>query len=103
LAGGQASANASEIRIPKCEIRISDFGLRISRAFPNHFPLARQRVSCKDATVLERCSADFQSAVSPICNRQTPTLFLRLEGTAGQQNAILRYGRLKICATTLLR
>src|SRR5438045_6374297 len=45
-------------------------------------------------------SADFQSAVSPICNRQSVQKPSARGLREGRQNTILRYSRLKICATT---
>src|SRR5438309_6692928 len=45
-------------------------------------------------------SADFQSAVSPICNRQSVQKPSARGLGGGPQNTILRYSRLKICATT---
>ena len=48
-------------------------------------------------------SADFQSAVSPICNRQSVQKRKRPCLGDGPQNTILRYGRLKICATGACR
>src|SRR5437588_12261268 len=47
-----------------------------------------------------RRSADFQSAVSPICNRQSVQKPSASGLGDGPQNTILRYSRLKICATT---
>ncbi len=44
-------------------------------------------------------SANFQSVVSPICNRQGVDLSARMENSRHSQNAILRNGRLQICAT----
>ena len=55
--------------------------------------------------VTRRSSADFQSAVSPICNRLAPAASLGVELCAApaasqlRQVAHLRYSRLKICAT----
>ena len=39
-------------------------------------------------------------AVSPICNRHRVESFQRIRLVDAEQNAILRYGRLQICATT---
>jgi hypothetical protein len=47
-------------------------------------------------------SADFQSAVSPICNRQSIQSSTDLSSFNCSQNTILRYSRLKICATASL-
>src|SRR5438445_4994392 len=44
-------------------------------------------------------SADLQSAVSPICNRQVYLLSTSQGISARPQNPILRYSRLQICAT----
>src|SRR5262245_58209877 len=45
-------------------------------------------------------SADFQSAASPICDRQSVRNFVRQGIEDVMQNPILRYSRLKICATS---
>jgi hypothetical protein len=48
----------------------------------------------------ENRSAELHSAVSPICNRQLVEMFRRAQSAGVAQNAILRYGRLQICATS---
>ncbi len=58
-----------------------------------------------DEAADQRRSADFQSAVSPICNRQASAAYLATEldippAVSGRQQVKnLRYGRSKICAT----
>ena len=44
-------------------------------------------------------SADFQSAVSPISNRQTATTVERARSATARRLEALRYSRLEICAT----
>src|SRR3989442_986186 len=44
-------------------------------------------------------SADLESAVSPSCTRRRVALTRAIRQPAAAQNAILRYSRLKICAT----
>ena len=46
-------------------------------------------------------SADLQSAVAPICNRQGVASANALDFSRPPQNAILRYSRLQICATSV--
>ena len=50
-------------------------------------------------SILFACSADFQSAVSPISNRLAVRRRVAASQWGTRQNRILRYIRLEICAT----
>ena len=60
---------------------------------------SRRQTSLFSAACAARRSAELNSTVSPICNRQAWRVQRAVEGLNTLQNAILRYGRFQICAT----
>src|SRR6185437_9619658 len=96
--------------IPKCNGVASRPGRSWTRHFQFHeksgtvnknAPTVTQsirRVPCIRANA-SKCSAELNSAVSPICNRLAVAEHGAMTMFAPPQNAVLRYSRLQICAT----
>jgi hypothetical protein len=74
------------------------FSLRENPVNPNGIPSLRP--TTRRSPQHRWRSADFQSAVSRICNLRTPRTGARVETADALPSATRRYGRLKICATS---